>query len=183
MAENENAKVVAAGFAGTAIGAAIAWLNQKKAAAGEPVIPDEVVQLLIAIAAASEDTKQTVVKILAALGAGGQGWPANTDSITGLRVAINPAAGMQLPSIVIPSGMALVIKAWALNPAWLFVGPSLGEAGNINQSFPLLPSEVVTYQVENADQIYIAGLTAGGAPTAGCFACLTVEQRRRGGGI
>jgi len=183
MAENENAKVVAVGFAGTAIGAAIAWLNQKKAAAGESVIPDEVVQLLIAIAAASEDTKQTVAQILAALGAGGQGWPANTDSITGLRVAINPAAGMQLPSIVVPSGMALVIKAWALNPAWLFVGPSLGEAGNINQSFPLLPSEVVTYQVENADQIYIAGLTAGGVPTAGCFACLTVEQRRRGGGI
>jgi len=183
MAENENAKVVAVGFAGTAIGAAIAWLNQKKAAAGESVIPDEVVQLLIAIAAASEDTKQTVAQILAALGAGGQGWPANTDSITGLRVAINPAAGMQLPSIVVPSGMTLVIKAWALNPAWLFVGPSLGEAGNINQSFPLLPSEVVTYQVENADQIYIAGLTAGGVPTAGCFACLTVEQRRRGGGI
>lgn len=183
MAENENAKVVAAGFAGTAIGAAIAWLNQKKAAAGEPVIPDEVVQLLIAIAATSEDTKQTVAKILAALGAGGQGWPANTDSITSLRVQITPAAGMQLPSIVIPSGMSLVIKAWALNPAWVWVGATAGEVANINQAFPLLPSETVSYQIENADQIFVAGRTAAGAATAGCWACLTVEQRRRGGGV
>jgi hypothetical protein len=186
MANGNDARAAAVFSAGAAIAAALALINSRKAAAGEAVIPDEVIELIIAIAASSEDIKtglQEAIRLLRDLGISVQGWPANTDSITGLRVAINPPAGMQLPSIVVPSGMALVIKAWALNPAWLFVGPSLGEVSNINQSFPLLPSEVVTYQVENADQIYIAGLTAGGVPTAGCFACLTVEQRRRGGGV
>lgn len=187
MAEDRKAGAALAISIPTAIMAAVALAKKVQAAPGEELIlPKEFIDLVIAIAASSEqidDGVQKLIQELAKLGINVQGWPANTDSITGLRVAINPAAGMQLPSIVVPSGMALVIKAWALNPAWLFVGPSLGEAGNINQSFPLLPSEVVTYQVENADQIYIAGLTAGGAPTAGCFACLTVEQRRRGGGI
>jgi hypothetical protein len=182
MAQNNDARA-AAGFSAVAAIAAALALLRKPVAGGQPVIPDEVIQLLIALAGSSDEINATVQEILQALGAGGQGWPANTDSITGLRVAINPPTGVQLPSIIIPSGMALVIKAWALNPAWLFVGPTVAEAGNINQAFYLMPSETVTYFVENADQIYVAGMTPGGVPTAGCFACLTVEQRRRGGGV
>jgi hypothetical protein len=178
----ENDARAAAGFSAVAAIAAAAGLLRKPVGA-ETVIPKEVIQLLIAIAGSSEDIRTKTQEILEALGVGGQGWPANADSITGLRVSITPATGVQMPSIMIPSGMSLVIKAWALNPAWLWVGPSLGEVAHIDQSFPLLPSEVVTYQVENADQVYIAGRTAGGAATAGCFACLTVEQRRRGGGV
>jgi hypothetical protein len=163
----------------TAIALVWSYLRGSKAGAA---IPDEVVQLLIALAATSEDTKGLVQQILDALstGSGGQGWPANADSITALRVAINPAAGVEMPSIFIPSGMTLVIKAYALNPAWLWVGASLGEVANVNQAFPLLPNEVVTYQVENANQIYISAMTPAGVATAGCFACLTVEQRRGG---
>ena len=185
MADENDARAAAGFSAAAAIAAALALLR-KPVAAGETVIPDEVIQLLIALAASSEDLVAKTQEILEALGVGGQGgqgWPANTDSITGLRVAIAPAAGVQLPDIAVPSGMSLVIKAWALNPAWLWVAPTLGEAGNINQAFYLMPSEVVTYQVENASQIYIAGMTAGGVATAGCFACITVEQRRRGGGV
>jgi hypothetical protein len=183
MAENDSAKVAAGASITAAIAAALAYINSRKG--GEVVIPDELIQLIVALAASSQDIKsttQSILNVLAAAG-GGQGWPANTDSMTGLRVAINPATGVQLPDIAVPSGMTLVIKAWALNPAWLWVGPTLAESHNINQSFYLLPSEVVTYQVENANQVYIAGMTAGGVATAGCFACLTVEQRRRGGGV
>jgi hypothetical protein len=190
MADENNDAKVAAGFSvAAAIGAALAWLNTRKVAAGEAVIPAEVIQLLVAIAASSDSIDGNVQEILLALGVGGggggggitQGWPPNCDSVTGLRVSIFPATGVQLPSILIPSGMALVIKAWVLNPAWLFVGPSIGEVSNMNQSFPLLPSETVSYFVENADQIYISAMTPLGVPTAGCYACLTVEQRRRGG--
>lgn len=104
-----------------------------------------------------------------------QGWPHNADGITALRVAI-AITGTHLPYIAVPSGMVLIIKAWALNPAgsWLQVGGTLGECVNVNQSFPLLPSEVVGYQVQNANQIWIA------ATAAPSFASLTVEQRRRG---
>jgi len=161
----------------TAIG--LAWALLKGQKAGDLVIPDEVIQLLMAMAATSEDTKEAVQEILAKVEMGdggvGQGWPANANTITALRVLID-VNGTQLPSVFIPSGMSLAIKAWALNPGWLQVGATVAECFNVNQSFPLLPNEVVTYQVENADQIYIA------ATAAGCFACLTVEQKRQGGG-
>jgi hypothetical protein len=173
MAGENDAKAAAGFSAAAAIAAAIGLL--RKQAGG--VFPPEVIQLLVAIAGTSEDTKGIVQQILEALatGGGGQGWPSNTDSITAVRVAI-AVAGTQMPYIAVPSGMALVIKAWALNPGFLQVGATQAECTQVNQSFPLLPNEVVTYQVENADKIWI------GATAAGCFACLTVEQRRLGGG-
>jgi hypothetical protein len=175
MAGENDAKAAAGFSAAAAIAAAIGLLRKQPGG----VFPPEVIQLLVAIAGTSEDTKGIVQQILEALatggGGGGQGWPPNTDAITSLRVAI-AVTGTQLPYIAIPSGMTLVIKAWALNPGWLQVGATQSECTQVNQSFPLLPNEVVTYQVENADKIYI------GATVAGCFACLTVEQRRLGGG-
>jgi hypothetical protein len=176
--ENNSAKVAAGASTFAAIAAALAYLNTKKVAAGEFIIPDEVVQLIVALAASSDEIRaelQTIIGKLGIGGGGGQGWPANTEAITSLRVAV-AVTGTQLPFIVIPSGMTLAIKAWTLNPGWLQVGATQGECVNVNQSFPLLPNEVVTYQIENADQIYIAGTVPG------CFACLTVEQRRLGGG-
>jgi hypothetical protein len=158
----------------------LAWINSRKVGAAPPggqlVLPDEFVQLIIAIAASSnkiDDDIQQVIQELSTLAINVQGWPQNTESLTSLRVAIL-VTGTQLPSITIPSGMSLVIKAWALNPGWLQIGASLAECANVNQSFPLIPSEIVGYQVQNADQIYIA------ATAAGCFACLTVEQRKGG---
>jgi len=166
----------------TAIG--LAWALLKGQKAGDLILPEEVIQLLMAMAATSEETKATVQSILDALqpanGGGIQAWPSNANSITALRVAIAPAAGVQLPAIYIPGGMTLAIKAYALNAAWLWVGASLAEAANVNQAFPLMPNEVVTYQVENADQIYVSAMTPAGVPTAGCFVCLTVEQRKGG---
>jgi len=178
--DNKDARVATGISITAAIAAALAWINSRKVGVappgGELVLPDEFVQLIIAIAAKAgtiDNSIQKVIQELTTLAINVQGWPANTDSLTALRVAV-AVTGTRLPSITIPSGMSLVIKAWALNPGWLQVGASLGECTNINQSFPLLPSEVVAYQVQNADQIYIA------ANAAGCFACLTVEQRRGG---
>jgi len=171
--EDNSAKVAAGASTIAAIAAALAYLKIKKP--GEFIIPDEVVQLIVALAASSEEIRTGVKTIIEKLGAGGQGWPANTDAITSLRVAV-AVTGTQLPFIAIPSGLTLVIKAWSLNPGWLQVGATPAECINVNQSFPLLPNEVVTYQIENADKIYV------GATAAGCFACLTVEQRRLGGG-
>jgi hypothetical protein len=181
--EHDHAKAAAFGSFAATIAAVAAWLNSRKVAGGDFVLPPEVIQLLIAWAATTDDIKALVTDILNATsgGGGGAGWPPNADSITSLRVAITPATGVQLPSIVIPSGMAVVIKAYALNPAWLWVGASEAECGQVNQAFPLLPNETVSYQIEDANQVYIAAMTPGGVATAGCFACVTVEQRRGGG--
>ena len=171
----DQASKMAAGMStAAAVMAALAWLKSGKAGV---VIPDELMQLVIAIAKSADDVDTNTLAIITAIKAlvlEGLGWPPNANSITSLRVAI-AVTGTQLPYIAVPSGMSLVIKAWALNPGWLQVGASQAECTSINQSFPLLPNEVVGYQVENADQIYVA------ATIAGCFASLTVEQRKGGG--
>ena len=176
--EDRKAGVALAISIPTAIAVAAALAKKVQAAPkGELVIPKEFWDLIIAIAASAgtiDDSIQKVIQELSTLAINVQGWPPNTDSLTALRPAI-PVAGIKLPSIAIPDGMSLVIKAWAANPGNLQVGASIAECTNINQSFPLLPSEIVGYQVQNADNIYVA------ATVAGCFACLTVEQRRRGG--
>ena len=180
MAETKDS-----GKAGVVIGsaaavvAAIALARRVQAAPGTVILDPAIKELLIAIAEAQTGLLAGVGQLIALveklqLTGAFQGWPPNTDGITSLRVAI-AVTGTQLPYIAVPSGMSLVIKAWALNPGWLQVGASLAECTSINQSFPLLPNEVVGYFVQNAEQLYIA------ATVAGCFACLTVEQRKGGG--
>jgi hypothetical protein len=181
MAENRKAGAALGISITGAIAAALAYINSRKASAapgGEVILPEEFMQLIIAIAASTDNVDSNINQIIQALNTlaiNVQGWPANADSLAALRVDIL-MTGTQLPFIPIPGGMSLVIKAWALNAGWLQVGASRAECQNVNQSFPLLPSEIVAYQIQNADQIWIA------ANAAGCFACLTVEQRRKGGG-
>lgn len=179
MGEDRTAKVAVGISTAAAIAAALAWLKSGKAEAAPPAgIPEELMNLVIAIAQSLEsvdaDLDDAITAIKGITLEGGLGWPRNANSITSLRVAI-PVIGIQLPYLAVPSGMTLFIKAWPLNPGWLQIGASIAECTNVNQSFPLLPNETVWYQVENADQIYIAGTAAG------CFACLTVEQRKGGG--
>jgi hypothetical protein len=181
MAEDRKAGAAALGISIPAVILAAVALSKKAQAAppgGEFTLPKEFIDLIIAIAAESDAINKnigTVISTLRELSISVQGWPANTDSIAAVRVDITPATGRQLPDLRIPSGMALVIKAWALNPGWLQIGGSMAECSNVNQSYPLLPSEVVGYQIQNANQLYIA------ANAAGCFACLTVEKWKGGG--
>jgi hypothetical protein len=180
MAEDRKAGAAALGLSIPSIIMAAAALAKKAQAApgGEFTLPKEFIDLIIAIAAETDTINsniETVISTLRELSISVQGWPSNTDSLSAVRVLIAPVAGLQMPDILVPSGMALVIKAWALNPGWLQIGGSLAECANVNQSFPLLPSEVVTYQVQNANQIWIA------ANAANCFACLTVEKWKGGG--
>lgn len=173
----DGTKVAVGISTGAAIVAALAWLKTGKAQAAEG-IPDELMNLVIALANSAEKVDENTLATVAAIKEialeGGFGWPSNAQYITSLRVGIM-VNGTQLPYMGIPSGMALVIKAWPLNAGWLQVGRTQAECVNINQSFPLIPSEIVTYQVINADRIWIAGTVAG------CFACLTAEQRQGGG--
>ena len=175
MAEKDNTAKVAVGLSvGAAIAAAWALSRKTASAAVNDVIklPAELWDLIIAMASSLVNIDEGIKAL--SLG-GAAGWPPNANSITSLRVAI-ALTGTRLPYIAIPSGMSLVIMAWPLNPGWLQVGESLAACSSVNQSFPLLPNAIVGYQVENADQIWV------GATAAGCFACLTVEQKKGGGG-
>jgi len=167
----EQASRVAAVMSTSAAIAAAYALTRKVKAATPGEIPQEMWDLVMAMAASLEDIEAALNKLSINV----QGWPENAEGLTALRVAI-AVTGTRLPFIAVPSGMSLVIKAWALNPGWLQVGNTLAECVNINQSFPLLPNEIVGYQIKNAEDKCIA------ATVAGCFACLTVEQYRGGGG-
>ncbi len=181
MAERNDrtAKVAVGVSAAAAIAAAVALSRKSGADGGATQLPQELWDLVIAMAGSLENVDTDLDEVISAIKAlslgGGLGWPLNTNSIAALRVVI-PVTGIQLPYIAVPSGMSLVIKAWALNPGWLQVGASLAACVNINQSFPLLPNELVGYQVGNADEIWIA------ATVPGRFACLTAEFRKGGGG-
>lgn len=179
MAQSTGKAGVVIGSA-AAIAAAIALARSAQAAADTLTLDPAIKELLFAIAEAQTGVLSGVEQLIALLEqlqltGTFQGWPPNANSGSSLRVAI-AITGTQLPYIAVPSGMSLVIKAWALNPGWLQVGFSLAECTNINQSFPLLPNELVGYQIQNADEVYVAGTLPG------CFACLTVEQRKGGGG-
>lgn len=155
-----------------AVIAAAAALKKRTQAAppeSELVIPQELIDLVVAIA----ELDQQILEALQKLSIDVQGWPENANGITAMRVQI-PVTGVRMPFTAVPSGMNLVIRAWPGNPvgSMLQVSGSQGECVNPNQSYPLQPGEVVAYQVENAQQIYI------GATVAGCTAVLTVEQRK-----
>lgn len=163
------------------VAATLAWVRSRRAQAApgaEFALPEEFIELIAAIGASVDTIDSNVARLiteLTQLAFNVQGWPENADSGTALRPAI-ATTGTRMPFLVIPSGFALVIKSWFLNPGLLQVGFSLAECLNVNQAFTLLPNETVNYYIKNANAVYIS------ATAAGCFANLTVEQRRGGGG-
>ena len=177
MVENPATKTAAGMSTAAAVFSALAWLKAGSAQAAG--IPNELMELIIALAQSSEELEATTRAILEAL-ANGMGWPENTETGVALRVTI-PIGGIQIPSIPVPSGMAVLVSAWPLNPGWVHVAFSLPGCVSVEQSYPLLPGQNVSYAVKNADAIYVGGLAGGGgAPIAGCFANVTVEQRQGG---
>lgn len=153
----------------TAIALALTFLRGQKVEAGENILPEEVIQLLIAMAATSEETKDAVLSILARLaenGGGeiGQGWPPNTRYIRSSGITCLAAnTAYQAPDIVVPSGMALIVKAHPLNAVGSVVQVATTPADclNANSSYPLIPSEAVSYHIQNADVLRVSATVAG----------------------
>lgn len=190
----DNKKSSAGLVVGTAalITSAIALARGKVAAASEKEVSldKETMELLIAIAAAAGSLDNSTLESLDKLdalraaieaisipgGPGGQGWPANCDNIRATRV-IFPVANraLQLPDTEIPDGFALVLKGDPGNANIIYIGDSAATCTNVNQSWPLLPSEIVGYYLKNSKALWAS------AAAAGDFLCVTVEQRKGGG--
>lgn len=167
---SKEAKVVAISIP-TAIAIALAWINSRKVGAapppGELVLPDEFVQLIIAIAASVDATStgiQEMIQELAKLAINVQGFPANargTRSFSILCAVANQA--YRGNDMIVPEGMSLIIKSYPTNAvlSLIRVASSQSDATNINSSWPLMPNEAVGYQVQNADQMYVSATAAG----------------------
>jgi len=171
-----NAKLAVGISTTAAIAAALAWsAANKQVEASEygeaAAVPEELMTLVAVVAQKLENIDENT-KLL---GEGEtnlvvQGWPTNAKGIVAIRFPV-PTNGDRLPDIAVPSGMVILMKAYPLNPGWVSIGSSQSESTNINQSWPLLPNEMVWYQIENANQLYAS------ANAAGCFLCLTVEKK------
>ena len=180
MAEKDKASQAAVVVSvGAAITAALALL-QKRAQAAPPEgvvqLPQELWNLIIAIAKSIDSVDidlDTVITELGKLSINVQGYVPNAERITTVRTACTVVTQpYQLPSITIPDDMQLLLLAWPLNPGWVFVGPTAAECVNINQSYPLPPGATVAYRVKNADSLYIS---ANAVPS---WVVATTEQRR-----
>ena len=91
-----------------------------------------------------------------------QGFPNNVAKIRTVRVTCTLAGrAYQLPDFPVVNGMQLIIKAWPLNANLIYVGEDLIASTNVDRIYPLAASESVSYQVNNADTIYISSLIPG----------------------
>ena len=167
MADDKRQSAGAAALAisvPTAILAAVALSRKVQTAppGEELVIPKELLDLVIAIAASSEkidDGIQELTQELAQLAINVQGFPPNSPTIQAVAltcVAVNIA--YQGPYLEVPEGLQLVVKSHPLNPAAsiIQVGSTAAECLNVNSSWPLIANESVGLQVKNANSIYVS---------------------------
>jgi len=180
MSKDDQSSKVAAGMStAAAIMAALAWLKSGKAEAAPPgTIPEELMQLVIAIADSAqkvdENTLATVAAIQALMLEGGLGWPPNAKGTRSFSIlCVAAATPYQASDMEIPDGMALAIKASPLNAvgSLIFVARTPAECTNPNSAWPLVFNEAITYYVKNANVIYVS------TNIAGSIAIFTAEQR------
>ncbi len=163
-----------------AVMAGLAWLS-KPAAAGQ--IPPELMNLVIAIASSSDNIDKDldqVISELAGLSINTRGWVPNADGIRSTRVVISALdQPQQLPPLPVPDDMAVLLKGWPTNAGLVYVGGSNVACIDVQQAWPLLPNELVGYRVQNANQLYVAGITGAGS-FVGDMLAITVEHRSGG---
>lgn len=168
--DNKGAAGVVLGI-GAAIAGLYAWIRSRSATPGQELIPDELAKLWAAMAASLDRIDVSIGKLAIAV----QGWPPNTKyirSFTMVCVAANTP--YQVPAMVIPSGMHLLVKAHPFNAAasLIQVATSASECLNVNSSWPLVLNEPVAFAIENAQDIFIS------TNIAGSQAIFVAEERR-----
>lgn len=110
----------------------------------------EVVRLLEIMAGVSPGESPTI-----------KAWPDNTEFalITSLEI-VAAGTAYQLPSVIVPSGFAAVLKAWPDNTGTLYLAFDEEQCLLKPRSWPLLPGEYVSWQIQNTEVLYVSGTSA-----------------------
>lgn len=147
-----------AGIMSTAatVAAVAAYLKNPAIASNEElVLPEEVINLLMAMAA---DLDQVLVE-LQNLNINVQGFPPNGKGFwaTGINcvVANQPYQGPEIP---VPEGMSIVVKNYPGNPfgTIVHVAGSNSNASNPQSSYPLAVNDAKGWQVQNTNEIFFS---------------------------
>jgi hypothetical protein len=175
---SDTSKVTLGMSTAAAITSVLALLKNNAQAAQDGTIPDEMLQLLVAMAQTNDAIYQSLTGIKDSIDnlslTGGQGWPPNANSArstTVLCVAANTA--YQCPDLIVPDGMSLAIKSSPANAVGsiVYVARTPAECTNPNSAWPLALNEAITYQITNAKLLWVS------SPIAGSIAVITAEQR------
>jgi len=169
--DNKEARAAGIISVGSAITSALALLNSRKTSAvppeGELVLPEEFVQLIIAIAASSDKIDAGITQVideLSSLAINVQGWPPNAKYVrTFTIICAAVATPYRANTMAIPSGMNLVIKSHPINAigSLIQVASTAAECLNINSSYPLVPNESIAYALQNSEEIFVSSNAAG----------------------
>lgn len=175
--ENRTAKTAITISTAAAITAALALFTGKaKAAVGNGQIPEELWNLIIAIAKSADNIDADMDTLISKLGEAGitvQGWPENCNAIQTVRIICTVAnQAYQLPDMDIPDGFQLLVKAWPLNAGLIYVGEDQSAATNPNRIFALNRSETVGIAIVSGNVAWVSATVAGDS------VCLICEKRK-----
>jgi len=169
----DNTTKVAAGAGLTAAVASIMAYLRQQPSGGDIALPPELMELLAQWAAETGSDLSTIIQQLQSLSINVQGFPPNG---TGMWVTGIPCTaaltGYRGPDVIIPEGMFCNIKNTPANPVGtiIYVSNSMAGATNAGSSYPLALNDSISYQVQNAKQLYV------GTNIAGAIAIFTAEN-------
>jgi hypothetical protein len=175
MAGNDqSSKLAAAGGVSATIAAVIAAIEAAKARAGpggQFVIPPELLDAIAAIAINADATNSAVQSILEQVlklsfpsSLTVKGWPSNTQRTrTIIATCLIANRAYQSDYLLVPDGMSLLIRSHPFNAvgSLIYVATNAAEAITPATAYPLQPSEVVLYQLQDAHNIYVSSTAAG----------------------
>lgn len=168
MSNGKDSRYAEIASTGAAIAGVMAWLEARKKRVTEPgdeiVIPEELMVLIAAIAANSDNILDELRKFVLDPSLTIMGWPPNTSRMRTITVHCTAAnTAYQADTLEVPDGMALIIKSYPTNAAGsiLRVGTTQFEATSLDMSYPLEPNEAVAYHVKNASQFWVSSTVAG----------------------
>lgn len=91
-----------------------------------------------------------------------QGYPKNCNNLEICRVDIGAlVTAYRFPNIEIPDGYTALFKAWPTNLGIIYFGRSVPDVRNVVQVAPMLPNDIFTLNITNADMIYVSGTAVG----------------------
>lgn len=81
--------------------------------------------------------------------------------VTGNMTCAVANRGYQLPDVVIPPTLSIVIKAWFTNVGQIYIAHRQSDSQSVAVAWPLIPNEGIAYRIPNANGVWIMATVAG----------------------
>jgi len=170
MSQENSAKAAVGMSTAAAVAGIMAWVESRRRVAagngepGEIVIPEELMVLIAAIAATSDNILQYLQQLAEDPNLTVKGWPPNTTRIRTTVVTCVAANTAYTPdTLMVPDGMSLLVRSDPFNPpaSIVRVATNQFEALSPDMSYPLLPGETISIHIKDAGEVHVSSTAAG----------------------